>query len=231
VVDGLGRVGKPIADAYRKVGVPVWVLELPRIRSEVDAWALLHDSLHWLPEGVAGRPIPSFPKLTGRTTETMLVAMQKPSDAAHGMDEQALDRWTRATVEYVRTVTGKPVTVRPHPLHLDAIPADCWGADTLSLPKDEPLDEALRRSIAVVTYNSTVGWDAIIAGVPVVALAPATQCAYARYTTTLAELKALSAKARTEALARVASTQWTLDEFRDGTALEATILSTMAVAA
>jgi len=231
VVDGLGRHGSPIAAAYRKVGVPVWVLELPRIRSEVDAWALLYDSLHWLPEGVAGRPIPSFPKLTGRTPETMLVAMQKPGDAAHGMDEDALDRWARGTVGYVRAVTGKPVTIRPHPKHIAPIPPDHWGADTLSLPKAEPLDDVLRRSAGVVTYNSTVGWDAIIAGVPVVALAPAGLCAYARYTTTLAELKALPAKARTEALARVASTQWTLDEFRDGTALEATILSTMAVAA
>lgn len=231
VVDGLGREGGPVAAAYRRAGVPVWVLELPRIRSEATAWALLSDSLHWLPEGVSGRPIPDFPKLTGRKSDTMLVAMQKPGDAAHGMDLDRLDKWTRDTVAYVKAVTGKPVTVRPHPKHEGGIPGDVWGADRLSVPREESLDDALRVSAGVVTYNSTVGWDAIIAGVPVVALAPAGQCAYARYTTSLAELKALAPKARTEALARVASTQWTLDELRDGSAIRETILTTAALVA
>jgi hypothetical protein len=46
----------------------------------------------------------------------------------------------------------------------------------------------------------------------------------------LAELKPLPAKARTEALARVASTQWTLDELRDGTALMATVAASSLLA-
>lgn len=231
VVDGLGREGRPVAAAYRRAGVPVWVLELPRIRSERAAWALLLDSLHWLPEGISGRPSADFPKLTGRKSESILVAMQKPGDAAHGMGVDRLHKWAKDTVAYVKAVTGKPVTIRPHPMHDGGIPADVWGADRLSMPHEEALDDALRVAAGVVTYNSTVGWDAIIAGVPVVALASAGQCAYARYTTTLADLKPLAPKARTEALARVASTQWTLNELRDGSAVRETILMTAALVA
>jgi hypothetical protein len=224
VVDGLGLEGRPIAETYRRLGVPVWVLELPRIRQYTGEHALLLDSLHWLPEGVAGRIMPDFPTLKRQTgAKHILLAMQKPGDAAHGMDLDALERWARNTVAFIKAVTGKQVIVRPHPKHKSAMPDDLLGADALSHPNSEPIDAALAKAAAVVSYNSTVGWDAIIAGVPVVALAPAALCSYHRYTTTLAELKPLPAKARTEALARVASTQWTLDELRDGTALMATV--------
>lgn len=231
VTDGLGPEGRPIAETYRRLGVPVWVLELPRIRKYTDEHALLLDSLHWLPEGVAGRVLPDFPTLKRQTgAKHILLAMQKPGDAAHGMDLDALERWARNTVAFIKAVTGKPVMVRPHPKHKSAMPDDLFGADALSHPNNEPIDAALAKAAAVVSYNSTVGWDAIIAGVPVVALAPAALCSYHRYTTTLAELKPLPAKARTEALARVASTQWTLDELRDGTALMATIAASQLLA-
>lgn len=224
VVDGLGPEGRPIAETYRRLGVPVWVLELPRIRQYDDEHALLLDSLHWLPKGVAGRVLPDFPTLKRQArAKHILLAMQKPGDAAHGMDLDALERWARNTVAFIKAVTGKQVIVRPHPNHTSAMPDDLFGADALSHLNNEPIDAALAKAAAVVSYNSTVGWDAIIAGVPVVALAPAALCSYHRYTTTLAELKPLPAKARTEALARVASTQWTLDELRDGRALMATI--------
>jgi hypothetical protein len=231
VVDGLGREGRPIAETYRRLGVPVWVLELPRIRQYTGEHAVLLDSLHWLPEGVAGRVLPDFPTLKRQTgAKHILLAMQKPGDAAHGMDLDALERWARNTVAFIKAVTGKLVMVRPHPKHKSAMPDDLFGADALSHPNTEPIDAALAKAAAVVSYNSTVGWDAIIAGVPVVALAPASLCSYHRYTTTLAELKPLPAKARTEALARVASTQWTLDELRDGTALMATVAASSLLA-
>lgn len=231
VVDGLGPEGRPIAETYRRLGVPVWVLELPRIRQYDDEHALLLDSLHWLPNGVAGRVLPDFPTLKRQAgAKHILLAMQKPGDAAHGMDLDALERWARNTVAFIKAVTGKQVMVRPHPKHTSAMPDDLFGADALSHPNSEPIDAALAKAAAVVSYNSTVGWDAIIAGVPVVALAPAALCLYHRYTTTLAELKPLPAKARTEALARVASTQWTLDELRDGRALMATIAASQLLA-
>jgi hypothetical protein len=219
---GLNKEALPIAQFYRARGIPVWVLELPRIRQLGGEHAILYDSLHWLPNGVSGRPVPTLPKIDRKAgAKHILVAMQKPKDAAHGMDAAQVEQWARDTVAFARDVTGKAVMVRPHPKHGANVPDDAWGADRVSHPKSEPIDAALRESIGVVTWNSTTGWDAIIAGVPVVALAPASACAYHPYTTTLAELKPLPAKARTEALARAANTQWTLTELADGSAMRA----------
>lgn len=226
VVYGLRPTGAAIADAYRAKGIPVWVMEAPRIRAEGEAHSLLLDSLHWLPESVSGREFPLPPKQTRKAgAKSILVAMQVPGDAAHGMTLEHVENWTRHTVAFVKAVTGKQVIVRPHPKHRAEIPSDWWGADGLSHPNTEPLDAALRGAVAMVTYNSTAGWEAIIAGVPLVALAPAAVCAYHRYTTTLAELEPLSASARAEAVARVSSTQWTIAELTDGRAVRATLLS------
>lgn len=218
VVNGLGREGRSIATVYRAFGVPVWVVELPRLRDELDAHALLLDDLQWLPEA-NGRPVVGVPKVK-RTPSEVLVALQKPDDASHGMDAARMGAWTSETVRTIReTIPDLPVVVRPHPLSGADIPADLWGADRLSTGS---LRDAFATTKVVVTYNSTVGWDAIAAGVPVVALGPA---AYAPYTTRLEAITTLPAKARTEALARAASTQWTLAELRDGRAFAATMLS------
>lgn len=220
VVNGLGREGRPIRDTYAGFGIPTWIVELPRLRDEVGAHALLLNELQWLPDA-NGRSVVSIPKVK-RTPASALVILQKPDDASHGMNTAALDAWARATVTLVREVTGLPVTIRPHPLSSAETPADLWGADCLSIPATESLRDAFVGAKVVVTYNSTVGWDAIGAGVPVVALGHA---AYAPYASTLDRIEPLPAAFRRDALARAASTQWTLEELRNGRALAATVLS------
>lgn len=210
VVNGLHTEGQVIAETYRASGVPVWVLELPRLRAEPDAVALLRDDLQWLPEANGREPVVP-PKVAGKK-RTILVALQKPNDAAHGMDAAAVSAFARETVASIKARETKPVVVRPHPLWRNDVPTDRWGADRVSDPSAEPLADVLADAAEVVTYNSTVGWDAIAAGVPVTALGRAS---YGEY------CGPLTAKRRADALARAAASQWTLSEFRDGTAIRA----------
>ncbi len=228
VVNGLKGEAAVIADTYRALGVPVWVLELARLRDEPDAFSLLSDSLFWLP-APNGRPVVASPVIASRTRETVLVAAQKERDASHGMEPAALNQFVRLTVADARaSYPSLSIVVRPHPKSELSVPDDRWGADAVSVG---PLRDALAEAAFVVTYNSTVGWDAIAAGVPVVALAPEAMCAYAAYTTTLEAPKALPAKKRAEALSRAAASQWTLTELASGAAIRATISHTMALAA
>lgn len=219
VVDGLGREAAPIAAAYRRFGIPVWMLELPRLRAEADAVAVLRDSLHWLP--AANHRVAVTGEKGKSAKSCVLVALQKPGDAAHGMDVNAMHAFAREAVTAARA-HGLPVTIRPHPLSLGEVPADAWGADAVSRPDAESVEDVLRTAAAVVTWNSTVGWDAIAAGVPVY---PQGVASYGEYA------GPLTAARRKEALARAAASQWTMDELRDGSAVRAMEILPLAVEA
>jgi hypothetical protein len=65
----------------------------------------------------------------------------------------------------------------------------------------EPLEQMLARAGRIITWNSNVGHDALIAGVPVTALGPAPYAAAQMHE-------------REAYFARVAYAQWTLDEMR-----------------
>ena len=220
VVNGLKGEALVIADTYRALGIPVWVMELPRLRNEPDAFSLLYGSLHWLPLP-NDRPVVAAPVIEKRSPEVTLVAAQKERDASHGMDPKQLEEFLRITIADARAAhPSRPVAIRPHPRSELEVPADWWGADELSVGD---VRDALARSACVVTYNSTVGWDAIAAGVPVVALAGHANCAYWPYTARLDEVKPLPARKRTEALKRAAAGQWTLAEMASGAAVRATV--------
>jgi hypothetical protein len=135
------------------------------------------------------------------------------------MDAKALGTWVRTTIAALRESTTLPVVYRPHPKSDAPIPADRFGADAVSDPAT-PLREEFVRAAALVTYNSTAGWDAIAAGVPVSSTAPAESVAYRDYLYASVS-DALSGgqligPSRDEALQRAAGTQWTLDELRGG---------------
>src|SRR5690606_20547109 len=125
-----------------------------------------------------------------------LICGQVPGDAAHGLDADSYLNWLRAIVsQYPDAV------YRPHPR---------GGID---LPGVEShigsLEEALAGARLVVTWNSNVGHDALLAGVPVVAQRPT---AYAEL---LGETLP-SVEARREYFHRVAYGQWTLAEMHSG---------------
>lgn len=126
----------------------------------------------------------------------VLVCGQVPGDAAHGMDANAYISWLRETIsQYPEAV------YRPHPR---------GGVDLPGIESHTgPLSEALAGARLVVTWNSNVGHDALLAGVPVVAHGPA---AYSE----LAGETLPSVDPRREYFHRVAYGQWTLDEMRSG---------------
>lgn len=224
IVNGLRGEGGEIAEAYRALHVPVWILELPRLRDELDAWALLHDNLFWLP-APNGRAAYAMPALRRPAGDHLLVIGQKADDASHQMTGPQMAKMLREMVAACRVAhPNVRVVVRPHPLDNQVVPADMYGADAIS-DSTEMLRDAMRRALAIVTYNSTSGWDAIAAGVPVVTFAKRDRCAYYHYTTSLNALAKLNSRQRQEALQRAASTQWTLDELRSGSAVRRSLLA------
>lgn len=218
VVFGVAGPARTILDTYRARGVECWILDFPRLRAFPHEVGCFKNDYAWLPESRAKTDLAPLESVTPTVT---LVIGQKPGDGAHGMDAAAMHRWLRETVAACRAESDRPIVVRPHPKDTTKRPADGWGADAVHEPSATPLDAALAEAAVVVTYNSTVGWDAIVAGVPVAArsLEPV---AYAPYVTESTATPAiLSKKLRTEAIARARASQWTLDALRDGTAVRA----------
>jgi hypothetical protein len=212
LVHGMSGNAHQIHAAYRAIGVPVWILDLPRLREELLGIGLFLNSFQWLPEQIVREPV-TGPLLAERTPEVALVCGQKAGDFAHGMDAGELEQWARYTIARVRVITKLPVVYRPHPLDRVAMPLDGYGADEWS-PAATPLLEELQRAALMVTHNSTAGWEAIAAGVPVFATDPA--CAYREYALPASEqmlrIRELEPPRRLEALGRAASSQWTMYE-------------------
>lgn len=211
VVYGLSGGGDAIRRAYHAQGVPVWILDRPRLRDEATATGVFLDDYQWLPPRPIGRAARAAPVLKDRAKSVVLVCGQVPGDFAHGMDGAGVEAWLREAVATARAA-GLPVAVRRHPSHTAPLPADQYGADEVR-SADGPLRAALGDVAVVLTHNSGAGWDAIAAGVPVVATDPF--ASYADYATALTASKSLTAAQRSEALARVASTQFLEDELRD----------------
>lgn len=225
IVNGLRDKQEEIAATYRALNIPVWVLELPRLRTEPDAWALLLESLHWLPAS-STRVAVTPPAITKRFPRNMLVIGQKADDASHQMSGAQMATMMREMVAACRAAhPDLPVVVRPHPLDTQMVPSDIYGADDISVGNKETIREAMRNAAAVVVYNSTSGWDAIAAGVPVVTFARRELCSYYPYTTALTNLVKLTNRQRHDALHRAAGAQWTLDEMRSGRAVRDSLLT------
>ena len=215
MVHGLHHGGGRAHHAYRAADVPVWIFDLPRLRHELPGIGVYLNDLQWLPPHVVRR-VSDTGVIRDRTPANVLVIGQKPDDHAHGMNAPALDRWIRETITGARCA-GIPVVFRPHPYDPRPRPDDRWGADALSDSRS-PIGTAFGKAAVVVTYNSTAGWEAIAAGVPVVALDP--HAAYAQYTTTVVDPAPLTEYARAEALGRAASSQWTMHELADPSVIE-----------
>ena len=160
--------GRRVAEAYREAGVTVLTLDwgyINRVNSPAE-----HKSGHWQ-VGVGGlNRIPAFEcpsdrfdalgvdlvERGGDPDGYVLVCGQVPGDAAHGLGYNGYAAWLRDVLSRY-----PDAVYRPHPA----------GAPLYSHPvtHEGPLADALRGARLVVTYNSNVGHDALLAGVPVIA--------------------------------------------------------------
>jgi len=122
--------------------------------------------------------------------------------------------WYRDTVKELRSLGVKNVLLRRHPLDAsEKIDVGCEYSDI------EDLDRDLSRTRIVVTFNSTSGVNAIIAGVPVIALDKASMV----WSVAAHELKAVKRPIRPDRqqwLDDLAYCQWTEAEIRSGEAWE-----------
>lgn len=127
-----------------------------------------------------------------------LLCVQTPGDMSHGLSKAQLQAWCDE-----QAANYPNLMIRPHPL-----------ADDLDygLPrcKADSLEAALSGACRVVTINSNVGHDALLAGVPVIGDRPAAWSELAGDTLP-------SIDARLAYFHRAAYGQWTWDEMRTGT--------------
>lgn len=111
--------------------------------------------------------------------------------------EKGVSGWRDQMLQELKQHTDRPVVVRdkrtPHPLDVDL--RDAW---------------------LLVGHSSAAAVSALVAGVPVIVTDPA--CAVSGFSTTFAEIESPDRpEGREEWAARLADSQWSLDEMKNGT--------------
>lgn len=186
-------------------------------------------SLGW--DGVAGnaRPIPESieigperwaalsaalampladPREVDTKTDHLLLCLQHPGDqAARGADFAGIE----ARLAEIEETSGMPVRVREHPI--------IARRNSIRQP---PLSVDLENCGLCVTYNSTSAVEAVVRGVPTVAMherSPAYEVAAHSLDDPWAQWRT-AAEGREAWAHRLAYRQWTHSEIRDGTAWE-----------
>lgn len=169
ITDGLRPPMDLMRDEYRAKGIPVIVTDLGYVRRDLGYMQVGIDRLNWLPdfECPADRwdalGVELQPRKHG---DYILITGQKPGDGSHGMSDTQLWKLYAGWVEEIRQHTDREIVFRPHPFARD-MGLEGVLIDKPSDKKSGGLAEAIEGAHCVVTYNSTSGTDALIAGVPV----------------------------------------------------------------
>jgi hypothetical protein len=205
---------------YASRGLPVVAIDQPHLRRDQGRWfRVTPPEFDWLPEFEGKVPTDRLDalgiELGSRKrvkAQVVLVVGQRSGDPTHGLGRSEFERWALAVLDVLRRVYDGKVVWRPHPRDVYQIPAfDGW-----SDPREETLDQALEDAWLVVTLSSTSGLDALIAGLPVVAEGAAV---YKAVTGSLDRWKDIQAPSEAElrdVLARIAYTQFSVEEMRTG---------------
>lgn len=220
VVCGMRDRCADVVDHYGSAGVPVALVELPHLRGDGGAGQLrvTPPSHTWLPSFSGDAPTDRLDRLGIEIKkrqrvkgQAVLLCGQRSGDSAHGMDGATARRWAQETLATIRSLSDSKVIWRPHP-------RDPWrleGVDGYSDPA-EPLASALDRAWLVVTYNSTAGIEALIAGLPVVAQGPAVYSHLAGRLNQWSKIAPPDLAELRRLLAALAYTQWTPEEIETG---------------
>jgi hypothetical protein len=150
---------------------------------------------------------------TSNKTQNLLVLGQVPNDSQHKLSVRVLNSWYD---DQVRKIVNNRSNVifRPHPKALREPVPSC--ANQVSTPCACSLADAIASASVVVTYNSTAGLDAILAGVPVI-------CSPSAHYAHIADYGRNNGKVTAEMVMRhmhkLAYSQWTCAEIETGAPL------------
>lgn len=202
---GLRRDRKMVRDAFKELGLPVFVIEYGHLLREQNVWQIGLDVLNWLPEkecpsdrfesfGLALEECPD-------NARDFLVVGQKPGDAQHGLEEAELSREIQRMVLAIREAFDPRIVYKPHPAAgvNQFIPT---GIDALA---DDAMDHIWPDIGTVVTYNSNMGNLALLKGRKVICNEKAQYAPVAS-----------GAMTREQYFARLAYTNWHIDEIGEG---------------
>lgn len=151
--------------------------------------------------------------------EHILLVGQVPGDASlRGLD---VVHWLESTVIDLRRITDRPIVIRPHPLsdaaalrslrrRLKADRSVSWDTKPGS-----SLRATLAKAWASVTYSSGAAIDSLLAGVPVIALNPASM-AWPVSDHGVSYVLQPTLYERRPWLDRLAHSQWSIDEIESG---------------
>ncbi len=203
---------------YRRAGLgPVIVVDPARLPGSMDRWRIDE----YLPAE------PDFDRLDDLGIEIaekqrvkaqpILILGQRTGYA--GVSRSELQAWGEDVIGRLRALDRSHIVWRPSQQDVWTLP----GADEMSDPRIEPLADALGRSWLAVTYSGSAGFDALLAGLPVVAEGPAW---YAELTGDLRDLSRLKADPESLRvfLGRLAAAEMTAGELADGAVIEAALV-------
>jgi hypothetical protein len=215
IVNGLRWSGRAVSEAYSAAGVPVIVADAAHLRRDRQYIRLTLGDHTWKPPFDC--PGDRFDELDidvarkRHKGSAILIAGQLAEDSSHNLKRGELQAWMVSTAKELRKHTDRDLIWRPHP-------ADEWdvgGTDAVHWPSSEPLVDSLAESWAVVTYNSTIGLDALAAGIPVFTTAPSIYDDCACFDLSEIETASLpSYDDRVRLFRRIAYTQWQMLEVR-----------------
>lgn len=103
-----------------------------------------------------------------RTTGNhILICLQR--DGGWNMKGEDLERWLLITVKRIRSVSNRPILVRPHPKRpmKETVNKVLGFPDVYESVKTSTLDQDLEGAWAAVFYNSSSSVAAILKGIPV----------------------------------------------------------------
>jgi hypothetical protein len=222
VVFGVGKKNVPCSYARGKVieeqkrnGKSTIVLEKGYVRRDsyyAAGWNGLNNRANFRNAGMPSdrwNALDIRLKPWSRHGDKILVIGQVPSDAS--VQNVDIIEWCAKTIlELSQKVQGRQIVFRPHPLARSRTP-DMLHAKTSTRSLAEDLDDAL----FVVTYNSNVGVDAILEGVPVF-VADRGAMAYDVASKRLEQAFMPAMPVVSQWAHNLAYAQWSLDEMREG---------------
>ena len=143
----------------------------------------------------------------------VLVCLQR--DGGWSMKGTDMSLWTHRTIKHLRSITQRPIVIRPHPKHkmdlseLTALPGVRSSVDGCSLQQD------LANAWAAVFCNSSSSVAAVLAGIPV--FADDDDCvAWAVANQDLGSIETPNMPDRTQWLNDLSAAHWTDHESQTG---------------